>query len=322
MRAFIREIALIKASAALCIMVLSGTAQANFPLEGSFTAQKVCPAFHSIRRQTNPGNLFTQAGKTYPLQAKNKAAATHYLILINKKQRWVQISCGQPSDDQTEVDTTPRKNQDYLLAVSWQPTFCQTHQAKSECRSQTPTRYDAHNLSLHGLWPQPRNNAYCGVNTTLKSIDRRGEWHLLPALKLSKPLRKALDKLMPGTASHLQRHEWYKHGTCYSPDPETYYRDSLLLMQQLNDSAVRTLFSQNIGSYLESQQIRAAFDKSFGKGTGSKVNIRCNRNMIAEIWVNLRGEINTETTLNGLLQDAPDVQKLSCNGGKVDPAGF
>ena len=50
---------------------------------------------------------------------------------------------------------------------------------------------------------------------------------------------------MPEAASFLQRHEWYKHGSCYGP-LEEYYTESLALMDQLNDSAIRSLFAANV----------------------------------------------------------------------------
>ncbi len=317
-------------TAALAFTLLTPTtAHANFPMEGAFQATQKCPALRSIKKNTNPGSFFTQAGKSYPLKAKNKAAATHYSIMIRGEQRWIEVSCGQlPNGNSTASAPTrtenKNKNQDYLLTASWQAAFCQTNQRKTECRSQTAKRYDATHFSLHGLWPQPKDNAYCGVNTTLKAIDRRGEWHLLPALDLSKPLLKELRKIMPGAASYLQRHEWYKHGTCYSTDAETYYRDSLHLMQQLNDSAVSRLFADNIGRNLSAKQIQQAFDREFGKGMGRKVNIRCSRDgkLIGELWISLRGPIGPETTLAELMRNAPDVKRLSCTGGKVDPAGF
>ncbi|MGB0846147.1 MAG: ribonuclease T2 family protein [Thiolinea sp.] len=296
---------------------------ANFPIEGSFFATQKCPALRSIRKNTNPGNFFIKPGEQYRLKAKNKSAATHYLLKMQGEQRWVRTDCGQLNHQPAlQKNQPPSKSQDYLLTASWQPAFCQTHQAKPECHTQKSKRYDAQHFALHGLWPQPRDNAYCGVNTTLKSIDRRGEWHLLPALELSKTLRKTLNKIMPGTASNLQRHEWYKHGTCYSPDPETYYRDSIHLMQQLNESAVTRLFASNIGKTLSMRQIRHAFEQDFGKGMGKKVDIRCHRKLIGELWINLSGPIDKNTTLADLLKNAPDVNKPGCKGGLVDPVGF
>ncbi len=311
-------------------------AQANQPLSGSLLASDACPALHSIKKETNPGKLFLQPGQSYVVKAQNKTPPTHYLIEISDQQRWVATRCGQlnaanPSGENSAASPpnarTPSRagtdagnNADYLLAVSWQPAFCQTHQDKAECKSQTAERYDAVNLALHGLWPQPQNNAYCNVSSTHKAIDRRSAWHLLPALPLSSGLRHELDKVMPGTASNLQRHEWYKHGSCYG-EPEVYYRDSLQLMEQLNKSAVRDLFANHIGRTLSAAQIRQAFDQGFGTGAGDKVNVRCDGKMISELWINLRGNI-AKTTVNDLLKQAPSAGQPACAGGVIDPAGF
>lgn len=309
-------------------LLLPAAAQANLPLSGVFQATKTCPALHSIKKNTNPGKLFVQPGQQYPVNAQNRAAATHYLIRIGDQQRWVSLDCGSLADGGTDtpaVAPTTRSagvpSGDFLLAVSWQPAFCQTHQSKKECQTQTADRYDATHPALHGLWPQPKNRAYCNVSTTHKAIDRRGAWHLLPKLEISSALRRELNIIMPGAASDLQRHEWYKHGSCYG-SPEVYYRDSVALMKQLNASAVQSLFASHIGKRLTAKQIRAAFDQSFGAGSGSKVNVRCSGKLIGEIWVNLRGTITAGTSLASLLKQAPEVRKVSCAEGVVDPAGF
>ena len=41
---------------------------------------------------------------------------------------------------------------DMVLAVSWQPGFCETRPRLPECRSQKKSRYDATHFALHGLW--------------------------------------------------------------------------------------------------------------------------------------------------------------------------
>ena len=308
-------------------LLFPAAAQASLPLNGVFQADKTCPALHSIKKNTNPGRLFVQPGQRYPVNAQNRAAATHYLVRIEEKQRWVSLDCGSlvegGASASSVAPTTPTgaPSGDFLLAVSWQPAFCQTHQNKKECKTQTADRYDATHPALHGLWPQPKNRAYCNISTTHKAIDRRGAWHLLPKLEISNELRRELDIIMPATASDLQRHEWYKHGSCYG-SPEVYYRDSVALMKQLNASAVQGLFADNIGKRLTAKQIRAAFDKSFGAGSGAKVNVRCSGKLVGEIWVNLRGTITAGTSLAKLLKQAPKVRKLSCDGGVIDPAGF
>jgi len=127
---------------------------------------------------------------------------------------------------------------------------------------------------------------------------------------------------MPGVASHLQRHEWIKHGTCYSDSAEIYYRDSLKLINKINDTNISTLFANNIEETITSEQIRNAFDEAFGEGSGEKVNVKCNKGLIVELWVNLKGDINNDDNLSRLLQNAPVVNNISCESGMVDAVGF
>ncbi|MCK5814125.1 MAG: ribonuclease T2 [Cocleimonas sp.] len=301
---------------------------ASEKLEGCFEAKKSCDAFRSLRKKTNPNNIQLKIGKEYRLIAKNKAnAATHYQVIVKgatPEARWIEIECGKIvkncSISSSKVAINQSKNNKYLLALSWQPSFCETHRKKPECKSLTATRFDASHLVLHGLWPQPRNNAYCGVSVKDKSIDRKRRWDLLKPLTLEPAVLKELKKVMPGYASNLQRHEWIKHGTCYGKNENAYYADALALTAEINASAITSLFKDNIGKKITSQQIRERFDQVFGKGSGKKVSLRCDRKgQIAELWINLKGNMQNERSLKNLLSNA-DNTKSNCNSGIVDPA--
>ncbi|HEY9768528.1 MAG TPA: hypothetical protein V6C71_08460 [Coleofasciculaceae cyanobacterium] len=162
--------------------------------------------------------------------AKNKEEATHYYLTIDgadPSARWVKSGCGEL------LETFVSRDFDYLLAISWQPAFCETHQDKTECQTQTEARFDASNFTLHGLWPQPRNNVYCNVSNQIEGIDGDGKWSDLPPIDLSDTLKDELAIKMPGFASDLHLHEWYKHGTCYQGTPEEYFRESLDLLDQV-----------------------------------------------------------------------------------------
>jgi len=306
-------------------LVLPIVSHASIKIDGYFIAEKSCEAVHSIKKGTYPFTL--TKGMAYKVKTKNKPEASHYLITIESLEenpnKWVPVDCGVLlTDFKTRQIEKPEKEKDYLLAISWQPAFCQSHQSKLECETQTEDRYDATHLSLHGLWPQPRNNAYCNVSDKDKSIDRRNAWHLLDPLGLTEETFVELFISMPGVASHLQRHEWIKHGTCYSDSAETYYQDSLNLINKINDTNVSTLFANNINKTITSEQIRSAFDEAFGEGSGEKVNVKCRKGLIVELWVNLKGDINNDDNISRLLQNAPAVNNVSCESGKVDVVGF
>ncbi len=212
-----------------------------------------------------------------------------------------------------------------VLAMSWQPAFCERAKRRPECRTQKSGRYDTSHFSLHGLWPQPGNRSYCGVKDQLVETDKRRRWRDLPPLGLSQDMRKALWRIMPGSRSFLHRHEWVKHGTCFSATAERYYQDSVRLMDAINASAVRDLFSRNIGRRLTNRQIRNAFDKAFGRGAGKRVRVSCKRDgrreLIVEITLGLSGEIGDTPDLSRLIA-ASAPTRSGCPSGIVDPAGF
>lgn len=324
---------LIIAALTFVTFILPATGQSEVRLDGYLIAGDACPAYQSFRKKTNPGNIHLAVGMAYEVISKNKADATHYRIRVqdaSPKERWVAASCGKllvdcreqggidPVDPDDPVTTTGKE---YLLALSWQPAFCQTHQHKKECESQTADRYDASHFSLHGLWPQPRSNIYCGVTNNEKKLDKRGMWEQLKALGLTEKTFSELMETMPGVASFLQRHEWTKHGTCYSTTAEEYFVESIMLADQVNESVVRDFFADNIDKSITSADVKAKFDAAFGAGAGNKVRVKCNSGMISELWINLKGEIEEDTSIKDLLKNAPPASS-SCGDGLVDPVGF
>lgn len=311
----------------LCLgmMLWTNPAHALVTIEDQFVAEEACEAVQSIRRGTNPGNIRLTPQAIYPVIGKNREDASHYLLKIagaNPPTRWVPIQCGQLSN------APAPGNPDYLLALSWQPSFCETKPNKPECQSQTAERFDAAHLVLHGLWPQPRQNIYCNVSDDLIELDKDQRWSELPPIDLSEETSRELAIKMPGFASNLHLHEWYKHGTCYSNSPEEYYRESIVLLDQINQSLVRDLFADNVGNFLSSTEIRAEFDEAFYEGAGQKVQVQCQKdidedrnNMVVELQVNLKGNIESDTSIAGLLQAGPTVPE-GCTLGEIDPAGF
>ncbi len=305
--------------------------------ESCFLANETCEAFQSFRKKTNPEGIHLESGKFYKILEKNRKKKAYRVQVegIKRPARWVSGRCGEALsvcsvNDSHEpkkiVFNNKSKNKrkskqpEYLLALTWQPSFCETHSRKKECRTQTKNRYDATHWSLHGLWPQPRNNAYCGVSNMDKGIDRNKKWHLLAPVKLSQKTATELAFVMPAVASNLQRHEWIKHGTCYGTDANEYYADAIYLTKQINRSIVGKLFNQGVGKRVSLKQVRQHFDKAFGKGAGNKVDMRCDRKgRVSELWINLKGEVDDGTTISSLMKNAIRAGS-SCDIGLIDPA--
>lgn len=315
------------------LLVLATPSRAEVPLSGTFTASHPCPAYQSISRQTNPGNATLEPGARYDLVAANKTPPTHFWIVIpgaEPERRWVELACGQADTalPQTmEPDAVPSayRGTQYVLAVNWQPAFCETAEHVRECRVQRPDSFEADHFTLHGLWPQPRSNEYCGVSDGEIWASRDGRWFDLPALDLTIAQRRDLDQVMPGSQSGLDRHEWVKHGTCSGMDQRDYVADSLDLMLALNTSGVVDLFVGNVGKRITLAQVRTAFDAAFGPGTGERVSMSCvedgNRILITELQINLTGEITSPDDLSRLML-AAEPTGSDCRSGQVDAVGL
>jgi ribonuclease T2 len=308
-------------------------ARAEVPLSGTFTATAPCPAHQSISRQTNPGAVTLSPGAQYELVAANKIPPTHLWIVVpgaEPNRRWVELACGKtdadlPATPAEQSSPQTYRSTQYVLAINWQPAFCETAEHVRECRDQRPNSFEASHFTLHGLWPQPRSNEYCGVSEGDIWASRDGRWRDLPPLDLNIALRRDLDEVMPGSQSGLDRHEWVKHGTCYGTDQREYYADSLDLMLALNTSEVVALFAGNIGRRITLTQVRSAFDVSFGPGTGERVSMSCiedgNRILITELQINLTGEVTGPDGLSRLMLAAEPTDS-ECRSGQVDAVGL
>lgn len=196
--------------------------------------------------------------------------------------------------------------------------FCETHRYKKECKRSVDSliRSKAHEKSfvLHGLWPQPRNNVYCDVDKELMYADKAKRWRDLPCLVLDEEVENKLEKVMPGFASELHKHEWVKHGTCYGTDANTYYKDAIDLVEQVKDSVLGKFFSKNIGKNITLRQVQNLADKSFGKGAGKRVELRCKGGLVTELWLHLGSDSDDLSTL---LQRGK-VTRSRCRTGRID----
>jgi ribonuclease T2 len=313
-------------------------ASADVAVSGSFVAAKDCPAFQSFRKATNPGGVKIVAGHSYPLLAKNAPEASHYRVRIEgaePPERWVSVDCGSYNDQGASGDlqnsragseSSAGRPAEVVLSVGWEPSFCEGHTDKAECADQTLDHFDATHFTLHGLWPQPRRREYCNVSQALIDTDRKHDWQALPEVDLDAATRARLVIAMPGTQSFLDRHEWIRHGTCYARgDAETYFREALSLLDEVNGSAVQALFAANIGQEITVGAVRGAFDVAFGSGAGDRVRLSCKRDgsrrLITEITIGLVAKPGDSDKLADLIK-ASTATDPGCPSGIIDPVGF
>ena len=225
-------------------------------------------------------------------------------------------------NDYTKKYETGNISKQNLLALSWHNAFCETHRYKKECKrsmfSFGRPNYSEKHFVLHGMWPQPKSKIYCDVDSHTVTMDKHKQWNRLPDLGLSDELRNRLQKTMPGFSSNLHKHEWIKHGTCYGTDTNRYYEDAINIVDQVNDSKVGDFFKKHIGERVTLQQVRTLFDRNFGPGTGKRVELKCNKGLITELWLHLG---YGSDALGTLLKQGKETRSR-CQGGHVDKAGF
>ena len=225
----------------------------------------------------------------------------------------------KPQKRYAKKSTSSKQN---LLALSWHNAFCETHRYKKECKrglgSLIRSKARDKSFVLHGLWPQPRSNVYCRVSDNEKYLDKNKKWHKLKNLQLSSSTKDALKAVMPGFSSNLHKHEWIKHGTCHGTDADTYFKTAASLVHQVNSSALGAFFTQNMGKKITLKEVQRLADKSFGRGTGNRVALQCNRGLVTELWFYIGSGSNDLATL--LQQGKPT--RSRCKSGRIDKAGF
>lgn len=354
---------LVFASAFIVLLASGFNAFASVKTEGLFEAVAACAANKKLRSD-NPGQVMIKIGEIYELIALNSQSPTHYQVVVPDApvttNRWVAAECGvialDDADMEAKIDVIEPKPQaqrqsksvqaaasvsdiENLLAISWLPTFCLSNDGTRarECKRLRSSDVYATQFSIHGLWPNDLDDTalypcYCHLDRPLKCNARQKAFS---RIDISRSLRNELQTKMPGIQSgFLHRHEWTKHGTCYEKyntgrgqgaDAQEYYSDTVLMLDQVNNSIVAELFKNNVGKFLSDDKIYAAFDKAFGQGASDKVFIDCKsyngERYISELLVGLGGEITPDSDIAALMKASPPryeyTKKKSCVSGRV-----
>lgn len=177
------------------------------------------------------------------------------------------FACGK----ETEIDH-------YVLALTWQPAFCESNASRPECKTMKGDDYAAGHLTLHGLWPNDKPGSgptYCDVSAETKALDEPQTWCELPKVKLSAETSQSLTPRMPGVQSCLDRHEWTKHGTCVGVEPDAYFRNTLRLMESIDQLEMSKIIGGSVGKYVNLQQLIGAFEQRFRAGSANALTFLC-----------------------------------------------
>jgi ribonuclease T2 len=213
----------------------------------------------------------------------------------------------------------------YVLALSWEPAFCQFNMDKPECRALGDGDFAATHLSIHGLWPDLRESRrlrYCGVDEHVELMDQRNRWCELPEPQLSAGTRAALDTAMPGARSCLDRHEWTEHGTCSGLDAEGYFATTLRLAKAVQTSVLGDLLAASVGQKVPHRKLIEAFEVSFGPAAGDALTLLCAKDRLIELRITLQpsavdGELDAadlRPTAVGTRGSCPATVLIDANG--------
>ncbi len=311
---------------AASLLLVAQAASAKTTDGNLLVANQACPAYQSIAKRTNPGNVKLKVGRAYIVVAHNKTPATWLQVEIDGARpavRWVSVQCAAPGvDPGPGLDPQTPSSQPsppppspamppvalgkatHLLALSWEPSFCETHTSKTECRAETRQSPEAKQLSLHGLWPQPNGNFYCHADPKQVTIDKASHFDQLTAPNVTQATHDRLAAVMPGVQSSLERHEWIKHGTCFGTSADVYFNRAADLTEQVNASAVGQLIAAQAGQAVQVSDLVAAFSQAFGADARKAIVIKCASGELSEIDVYIAGDVTGTAPVSQLLAKA------------------
>jgi ribonuclease T2 len=303
------------------VIVLAAVFASAAPI-GSFKAAKACPMYQSKAKKTNPDNRFTSIDSSYTILDAAPSPTKADWVQVKAPgttDRWVEITCGTATF-QTSPDTTKPNGQchaygtydSHVFAISWQAGFCLGHADKPECQNLGKETFARNHFTLHGLWP---NKTVCGINYNFcgNVTQEQKDFCKFPVVPLDSQVFTMLGTVMPAAkyGSCLERHEWWKHGTCRDSSANSYYMLSMNLLNDVNNSEFVEHFLQpNIGKSVTLTLFNAAFDNTFGSDAHTRIGINCSKGgVLTEIQINLPKELN-KSFAELLAQGTP--QKGSC----------
>lgn len=304
---------------------------------GIFSAQQSCPAYVSKNKLTNPDNTQILADKKYDIIEANKPdhASWYRLILptANPKERWISADCGdaqlnggQGTGDNGNSSSCSIAGEadSHVLALSWQPAFCETKPQKSECKITDPQVYQAKHFTLHGLWPNKKScgthYAFCGDVKAQKQ-----SFCDYPEIKLNPTSQVSLAEVMPSVTagSCLERHEWHKHGTCQAAKSiEEFFDLSVDLARQFNDSGMAYFMNRRIGQQVRTEDFLNRIAAVLGSAARDRIKLNCDQGMLVEIQLSLIADLTPGADLEKLIVNAPAQSNSNCGETfRVDPIG-
>lgn len=311
------------------LSVSSCMASASERVTGSFHATRACEAYQSFKKATNPGSIEVSPGIQYDAVEVNKLEWEWIRIQVpgvTESLRWVSKDCGtanvtfdinEPNSDL--LCNVPNQHDSYVLAVTWQPGFCEHHSysgEKPECDAMETEQLKINHFTLHGLWP---NREQCETNYG---------WCGGSELDLEQSTRLAVQHWMPNLIyeEDLATHEWEKHGTCQKLGDDDYFLTARKLVEVVDRSEIGSYISSRIGHTISAQNFFDHVETQLGRLIAERIMLVCtNGRYLQEIRINLPLNFVTDNGLSTLVSGADRFQSSTqgCSGNSIyiEPSG-
>ena len=157
----------------------------------------------------------------------------------------------------------------YVMALSWSPTYCQTHEDEED-----QCGHKGYGFILHGLWPQYENGGGPELCASNDEPDR-------------KTIANAL-AFMP--SRRLITHEWRAHGACTGLDPAGYFG-----LADRAFAAVRIppeLSAPQETVQMDANQLVGAFKNANPGLDEDMLSLHCSRGDLVEVRICLDKDLN------------------------------
>ena len=222
----------------------------------------------------------------------------------------------------TFVNNSARTDSSWLV-VTWGPSFCEAEPSDPRCSSGQVARMGS-TLILHGLWPQPSENQFCGMPEAVADRARKSPDSDMPPLQLSDEVKKSLQSTMAGFDT-LAPHEWYAHGTCSGVTIDRYFSDAAALTIAVR-KVLDPVFQNAKGGRLTLGTVRDRVDEQFGAGAGGRVGLTCrkvtgNSAVVVDVRFSLPpvADLNGDNGLEGLGELLANAKPMAseCRRGRV-----
>ena len=172
------------------------------------------------------------------------------------------------------VHATEKKTDfgDYMLALSWSPTYCLNNAEKKDISQCGQKKYK---MIVHGLWPQANNPkerlAFC----------KNSQMHV-PA-----QVTEEIFDIMPSAG--LIAHQWRKHGTCSNLSQKAYFAH----IRKAYDNVDAESYFDDVTEYQKSspQKIKDYVISKAPHLTKENIIVTCKGRMLEEIRICLNKEL-------------------------------